>query len=133
LIHIKPPRDMAAWQNLPVSAVANFKPAVLRDLAAEPLQALLNEHPYRCFPLEREGRLLGIVTRRELESALRERRPPQAENAVTCLPEQTIREVADRFIRSPSGFIVVLDPATGAIRGVLTLHDLLRAQASLTE
>jgi len=133
LIHIKPPRDMTAWQNLPVSAVANFKPAIFREAGGVPLETFLDHHPYRCFPVEREGRLCGVVTRAALEQMLRQRTPPPVEAAITCQPEQTIREVADRFLETPSGFMVVVDPASGTIRGVLTLHDLLRAQAALAE
>ena len=133
LIQIKPPRDMIAWQNLPVSAVANFKPAVLRNFTTDQLETFLDHQPYRCFPVEQDGRLQGIATRDAVEAALRHRSVPPLEKAVTCLPEQTIREVADRFLNTPSGFMVVVDPQTAAICGVLTLHDLLRAQAALTE
>ena len=132
-MRIKPPRDMQAWRNLPVSAVANFKPVVIHDFAADHLTTLLDQHPYRCFPVATAGRLEGIVTRVAVEAALHHRSSPTLEAAVTCRPEQTIREVADRFLNTPSGFQVVVDPQTATTRGVLTLHDLLRAQAALTE
>ena len=133
LIHIKPPRDLTAWQNLSVSAVANFKPAVLHGFAADQLATFLDHHPYRCFPVEKEGRLQGVVTRATLEGVLLRRDTPVIENAVTCLPDQTIREVADLFLNTPSGIMIVVDSETATIRGVLTLHDLLRAQAALAE
>ena len=133
LIHIKPPRDMTAWQNLPVSAVANFKPALYHELEPAKLATFLDHHPYRCFPVEKDGRLTGVVTRAALEQTLRQKTAPPVEVAITCHPDQTIREVADRFIETPSGFMVVVAPETGTISGVLTLHDLLRAQAALAE
>jgi CIC family chloride channel protein len=133
LIHIKPPRDMTAWQHLPVSAVANFKPVVLRDFAPDQLAILLDHHPYRCFPVMKDDRLQSVVTRAALEEMLHKQVPPPLEVPVTCLPDQTIREVADRFLDTPSGFMVVVDPGTASVRGVLTLHDLLRAQAALAE
>jgi CIC family chloride channel protein len=124
---------MTAWQHLPVSAVANFKPVVLRDFAPDQLAILLDHHPYRCFPVMKDDRLQGVVTRAALEEMLHKQVPPPLEVPVTCLPDQTIREVADRFLDTPSGFMVVVDPGTAAVRGVLTLHDLLRAQAALAE
>ena len=48
-------------------------------------------------------------------------------------PDQTIRELADKFIQSPLGVLVVTREQEGKILGVLTLHDLLRAQAAVLD
>ena len=46
-----PPRGLQGWQQLPVSAIANFQPVVLRDPGAASLQAVLKAHPYERFPV----------------------------------------------------------------------------------
>ncbi len=39
--HVKPPRDLQGWQQLPVSAIANFRPVLVTDLNPVELKALL--------------------------------------------------------------------------------------------
>jgi len=133
LEHVVPPRDLQSWQQLPVSAIANFQPVVLRDLAATEIQKLLRAHPYQRFPVVLNGVLNGILTRKEAEAALAEKRPPKCEATVTCLPQQTIRELQGLLIESTSQVVVVLDQPRGQVLGLVTLHDLLRAEVSMSK
>ncbi len=55
LEHVIPPRDLQSWQQLPVSAIANFHPVVIRDLAAAEIRSALRGHPYRYFPVDAAG------------------------------------------------------------------------------
>ncbi len=126
--HVRPPRDLQSWQQLPVSAIASFQPVIVRSLDAAEIQALVKAHPYQRFPVEQNGRLAGILTRREAEQALTEKRPPKLEPATTCLRGQTIRDLQRLLIESASQFVVVLDRPHGSIIGLVTLHDLLRAE-----
>ena len=93
---------------------------------------LLDRHPFQAFPVEVDGRYAGIMLRPALEAALTGPPPPLLE-ATVCPETMTIREAADRMVQSTSGRAVILDPATGAVRAILTLHDLLRAQTRVTE
>jgi CBS domain containing-hemolysin-like protein len=43
------------------------------------------------------------------------------------------KKVGNKFIESPSSVIIVTDEKTGNIIGMVILHDLLRAQASILE
>jgi CBS domain-containing protein len=72
-----------------------------------------------------------ILARREVELALAEKRPVRTETAVTCLTSQTIRELQLLFMEANQGLVLVLDKPGGKILGLVTLHDLLRAQVSL--
>ena len=47
--------------------------------------------------------------------------------------EAPLKEAADNFINSPDGFPVIIDGIPAAPVGILTLHDLLRAQAAAAE
>ena len=73
--HVRPPRDLQSWHQLPVSAIANFRPVVLPDLERSQIQEILKT-PCRCFPVLRESKLCGVLTRDEAESALAENRCP---------------------------------------------------------
>jgi CIC family chloride channel protein len=129
--HVKPPRDLQTWQQLPASAIANFHPVVVADISADEIRKILRAHPYQRFPVLRDGQPPGILTRKEAELALSEKRAPKVEQSVTCLPAHTIRELQSSLIESTSLIVLVVDrPNSGRILGLITLHDLLRAQVA---
>jgi hypothetical protein len=53
---------------------------------------------------------------------------PQLESVTTCLPHQTVRKLQGLLVESPINFVVLVDDDGGKILGVITLHDLLRAE-----
>ena len=128
LEHVRPPRDLSSWQQLPVSAIASFQPVALHSLDPAEIQTVLKAHPYQRFPVEQNDRLTGILTRKEAMLAQTEHREPRLEPATTCLREQTIRDLQHLLIESASQFVVVLDRPDGKVLGLVTLHDLLRAE-----
>ncbi len=131
--HVRPPRDLHSWQQLPVSAIANFKPVLIQDLAEGEVQNMLSAHPYKRFPVIIEKSFRGILTRTEAQEALQEKRPPQLAKPAVCLPHHTIRDLQFILMESPVAMAALLDRADGNILGLVTLHDLLRAQVSLSE
>jgi CIC family chloride channel protein len=133
LIKIRPPLDLHSWQNLPISTIANLRPVLATSLLEQDLRALLDKHPYRVFPVVLDGMLHGILTREAIADALRYQNQPIIEKAVTCTINQTVHAVADAFIDSPSGVIVLIEPGTQSIAAIITLHDLLRAQAAILD
>lgn len=124
-----PPRSLRTWMELPCARIANFSPVVVRDGSAAALPGFLSAHAFDRFPVVQEGRLAGVLTRKEAVAALAEDRAPVLEAAVTCTPATTVREVAARIVESPSGFIVLLGQ-NGGVNAVITLHDLLRTQVN---
>lgn len=134
LERLQPPRDLRTWQNLPVSTFANFAPVTLPDTAAPAdITALLQRHPHRCFPVLRGDQPMGILTRTEAALSVAEKRPPRLDTSVTASPEDTVRRVQARLIDSPSGIVLVTEPRTGRLLGILTLHDLLRAELAVAD
>ncbi len=132
--HVVPPRDLRSWQNLPVSAIAHFDPVVLDKLDEATLAGVLESKPYRCFPVVRDGKLAGLAQRSEVENALKEKREVRLLPPVTVRPSQTIRECQAQLIESTAGIVVITDVANeGRPLGVVTLHDLLRAQTAISE
>lgn len=133
LNHLIPPRDLRSWQNLPISALANFKPVTISDRSEQALARLLQQHPYRRFPVLEDGHLTGVATRAEIEAALAEHRPLKLNAPVTCRPGQSIRESQAQLIQSSTGTLVITDDSETRLLGIVTLHDLLRAQLAVAE
>jgi CIC family chloride channel protein len=133
LIKINPPRDLQSWRNIKAEQIMNPKAVCFESLDFSNAREILRGNPFRCFPVKKEGVLTGIVSRDELKKYLKSGIEPFLEQPVTCHSEQTIQEISDRFIQSPSGFLIVMDETGRRVLGVLTLHDLLRAQTAVME
>ncbi|HEY2341377.1 MAG TPA: chloride channel protein [Chthoniobacteraceae bacterium] len=127
-----PPRDLRSWQGLPIATIGNFSPVVVQNLDPTELRKLLEAAPFSRFPVMCDGRIAGVVTRREIEAALREGRPPEASPTATALPQITVREAQILLIESATGLLVIAGK-DGRVVGIVTLHDLLRVQSSLSE
>ena len=126
LVHVIPPRDLRSWQAYPVSAIANFRPVVIDNLAPENIRMVLEKNHFKRFPVVQEGRLVGCLPREEALAAIAQNRPPELETVATCRRSFTISEVARLLIDAPGGF-AVLEAGEKPV-GIITLHDLLRAQ-----
>jgi len=133
LIKIKPPRDFESWRNLQVEMIANKKPVVVDDPSETSLIALLANYPYQCFPVVIDGILKGVVTRGEIAASLQQKREFVVEPVMVCRNEETLRNMESKFIQSPTGMVVVVNNDNTSIIGLITLHDLLRAQAAIVE
>jgi len=129
---IRPPRDLLSWQQSQVADILTDRPAVVADLAHASIQQILKTHPYERFPVVQDGKPTGVLTRKEAQAALAEKRPHKLEPVTTCQEHQTIRDLQTLLINSTTQFVVVVDDQ-GAIRGVITLHDLLRAEVQKAE
>lgn len=86
--------------------------------------------------VDAEGKLAGIVTRRDLSRHLQEGRGAEPLSAVvpglciTAHPHEMLHKARDRIFQQEIGRLVVVDPAEPrAIVGILTRSDLLRAEA----
>jgi CIC family chloride channel protein len=127
---IVPPRSLRTWMELPVARIANFSPVVATDLEPEAVRTLLATHRHERFPVVVKGRLCGVIERRAADLALRSAQSVPVETAAICLPETPLREVQSRLIDSPGQLAAVVDKMAPDARvvGVVTLHDLLRAE-----
>jgi CIC family chloride channel protein len=130
---IRPPLDLQSWQNLPVSAIANPKPVIIRTLDGNALKEAVDRYPYGSFPVVIDGKLQGIVIRQEIEEALLTGALPEVRSVGICYPDQPVREVGDKFLTSPIPVLIVVDRAGGSVLGIITLHDLIRAQAAVQQ
>ena len=79
------------------------------------------------------GKVRSVVTREDMKAAVAANTSPRLTPAVECAPSLTVREVGARLMESASGMVLIRDESTDVITSVVTLHDLLRAQAALAE
>ena len=128
-----PPRDLREWQKQPVAHLANPKPVVVASLDLKSMQTLLQNHPYEQFPVLIEGRIRGVLMRDEATRAIREKRPPTLVEATICRPNLSLRDVEMQLIESKTGFLVLQEQPGDPLSGILTLHDILRAQQAAAE
>lgn len=133
LEHVRPPRDLQSWEQFPVSAIANFQPMIVASLAESDLRKTLAAHPYRQFPVVLDHKLQGVLMREEAEKSFVEKRAVQLKPATVCLRDQNIGKLQQLLIESDTQFVVVLDRLEGQPVGLVTLHDLLRAQTEMTQ
>lgn len=133
LEHVIPPRDLRSWQQLPVSAIMNFTPVVIDDLSADAMRAKIDEHPYNYFPVVMDARLTGILSRQKAAAAIADGKEPVLQKVATCLPGDDIRSLQYKLIESPTGVAVMLERQMGKVIGIVTLHDLLRAEVGMTK
>ncbi len=131
--HVRPPRDLHDWEQLPVSAVANFHPVVLTGLTEADLRATWTAHPYRQFPVVMDGKLQGVLVRTAAERALAQNLPIPLASATVVYRHETIRALQKKIIDSDSQLVVLQDRPDGQVIGLVTLHDLLRAQTTLAQ
>jgi len=126
LEHVMPVRDLRRWKQTPVAVIASFRPVVVGPTDPATLRALLADHPYRYFPAQADGRVTGVLDRREIEAALVAGTTPDPAPVHWLSPKATVGEAEKVLLESPENFVCLGDPATGTLVGVLTLHDLLR-------
>jgi CBS domain-containing protein len=87
-----------------------------------------NQYKYSAFPVV-QNQNIGVVTCQDILAALEERHLPPIYPFSVCYPNETVREVANKFLESPVNFLPIVSPETGRVVGIFILHDLIRAQA----
>jgi len=125
---VDPPRDLHSWQQQSVQIVMNTRPVMVEDRSPECLRGFMVEHRYKTFPVVADGRYVGVVRRSAMVEALRTASEVPIEHATICSGAETIQTAAARMVRESSDVSVWVDVKTGAVKGIVTLHDLFRAQ-----
>jgi CIC family chloride channel protein len=131
--HVRPPRDLQSWEQFPVSAIATFQPVIVTSLDEADLCNTLKDHPYSQFPVVLENKLSGVLIREEAEESFIEKRAVRLKPATTCLRAETVGKLQMLLIESDTQFVIVLERAGGQVVGLVTLHDLLRAQTAMAQ
>jgi CIC family chloride channel protein len=133
LVKIKPPRDLKSWQNLPVTEIMNRNPVTITSLAPVELRRLLSTSPYNVFPYVNHGRVAGLIKRESLQACIENGVLPRIDTAAQCTPDESISDAAQRMVSLSADMVLVTDSQSDVIVGLVTLHDILRAQAAVIE
>ena len=128
---VKPPIDINSWQNLQISAVASPNPVGLNNLTEQHMKETLASYPYNAFPVFTGTKITGILTRKQIKDALANKTTPEVHEISTCFSDQTVKEVGNKFVESAVHVLIVLDRKSEKVKGIITLHDLIRAQAAM--
>jgi CIC family chloride channel protein len=125
---VMPPRDFREWASYPVSAIANYQPASVADLEKKTLEITLEKFPYMRFVYQVDQHPPGIILREDMMVAVKQARPIPIHASPTCLRTDSIAHVQRQLVDSIHGVVLVLERDAGRVAGLVTLHDLLRAQ-----
>ncbi len=102
------------------------------------LMTMFEENPYTGYPVVHDGKLVGMVTRYDLERAKKEIPPEKlsdmkvidiaTKNVVKAYPDETIREVIEKMKKHKISRLPVVsreDPFK--VVGIISIRDLVRA------
>ena len=126
-----PPRDLTAWHQQAASTLANDRPVIIDGLSADSIRPVLEKHPYGNFPVVVNGSVRGILNRDEANLALKQNVEPQLRTVALCDHEDTIKQVERTMVEQ--GASVAVLTCDDKVTGILTLHDLLRAQLAASD
>lgn len=131
---VLPPRTFKRWREIPVTALATFKPMTASSLDRTALSELLGRSRHERFPfVGPDGRVKGVLPRREAEMCVAEGHEPRLEPAQWVTAKAMVGEARKQMLAGGADFLCVGDAATGELQGILTLHDLLRGESVLEE
>lgn len=128
-----PPRNLAVWRGLDVSALGTDKPVALTALTLGEMRRLLNKYPYARFPVILSGRIAGVTTRAAIAYAVEQDVVPRIEKPLILTAGQKVGEIESILLQSEAGLFLVCEEIGGPLSRVFTLLDLIRAQADIFE
>jgi chloride channel protein, CIC family len=126
---IKPTIALKSWYNLPVSEIINKDPVIVQKMSKKEVADLLKKFSHHDFPVVINGKFFGLVNRENMKNFLDQGDSLKPEKAVTCSSNQTVKDISRIFVKSSQTMIPVIENKTGKLAGIITLNDLLRAEA----
>ena len=126
-----PLKSWAALQKRPVATIATFRPMMAGTTNRKELTALVEEYSYRFFPFVVNNRLAGLISRTDVLASTEETVTPQLVRTVS--PITPIKEAINQMVTESADLLVLVAEQNGPPIGIVTLHDVLRAQAQITD
>jgi CIC family chloride channel protein len=130
---LRPMDNLRAWQEQAVGALANPRPVVLSSLAEQEVRKVITTHPFARYPVIVNGVPEGMLEREEAELALHSKRVPQLQPVIVVEADAHLNDVQASLLESTTGSLLVRGIGPEAGYGLLTIHDLLRAQQVAAE
>ncbi|NPV75852.1 MAG: CBS domain-containing protein [Anaerolineae bacterium] len=104
------------------------------DMSAKEAAHLMQRYGYEGYPVVKEGRVIGLLTRRAVDRALAHKLNLPAgslmeANEIKVYPGDSLDHLQQVMIQSGWGQIPVVSPESGEVIGIVTRTDLLKIQA----
>jgi CIC family chloride channel protein len=128
-----PPRDLKSWHAQPISHLSTRNVVSVAELEPAALKKLLLKHPFERFPYVKDGKLAGILRREDIEEAIKEGGTPAVFKATSCRPDVTLRGAESLLVEDETGALIIQEKTDGPPVGILTLHDVLRAEQAAAD
>ncbi len=138
-------RELIEWLNqtiqpaVTVAQLMSLSPQVLAPTATvhEAAQRM-QRFGYEGYPVVRQGKVIGLLTRRAVDRALAHKLNSTAEKLmdageVTIYPDDSIEVLQRKMVDTGWGQIPVLNPETDVIIGIVTRTDILKTLTSSGE
>lgn len=130
---LTPPRDIPGWHRQALSVLATSRPIILESLDPLAVRRVLTGYPYQLFPVVENGQCQGALSRQEAQNLLEHGSPPKLVPVVVCRATETLREAESKMVAEGASMTLIASADGERWIGVLTLHDLLRAQLAASE
>lgn len=122
---LMPPRDLQSWLAMPVGENVRFQRVVLRSLSEETLTKTLHDYKHAWFPVVMEGKLVGVVSRNEIERSLATGVEPNLSPPLTAEPTDPIGKVQRLLLESTADAVVIIRRRDNRVLGIVTMRALL--------
>lgn len=115
-----------------VGRIMSRGPRVLTpETSAQEAGKLMQRYGYEGYPVVKDGRVLGLLTRRAVDRAISHRLNLPANSLmeageITVTPRDTIEHLQRLMAESGWGQVPVVDPEDGHVIGIVTRTDLLK-------
>jgi tRNA nucleotidyltransferase (CCA-adding enzyme) len=115
-----------------VAQIMSYSPQVLKpETLAEEAANLMQRYGYEGYPVVKDGKVVGLLTRRAVDRTLAHRMNKPASSLmdageVTVSPDESIEGLQRLMTTTGWGQIPVVDPNDGQIIGIVTRTDLLK-------
>ncbi len=115
-----------------VGEIMSTRPQLISpDTPAEEVSRRMQRYGYEGYPVVKNGRIIGLLTRRAVDRAMSHKLNLTAERLMnagtfTVHPDDSIEHVQHLMTETGWGQIPVLNPENGEVTGIVTRTDLLK-------
>lgn len=128
LVHFLP---AIVTPELKVHQIMSRDPLVLKPaMTAEEADRLMNRYGFEGYPVVRDGKIIGLLTRRNVDRVLQHNLDKSVEDLmeageIRVFPEDSLSRLKEIMSNTGWGQVPVVDPETGDVIGIVTRTDLI--------
>lgn len=114
-----------------VQQIMSRDPLVLNPaMSAQEAARLMNRYGYEGYPVVKDGKIIGLLTRRNVDRALQHNLQKSVEDLmeageIRVFPEDSLARLKEIMANTGWGQVPVVNPETGDVIGIVTRTDLI--------